>query len=404
MQDTVSSGFASWVVEFSPSSQATGRARTESRRRRAALGVRDRLAASAFPSWVRLKATTWGDAAIAFDYPMRGGYAGLKNWRTIPYSDSRTTMATTRKISKVLKSRPTIEGAGVHLKRAFGYSQVPMFDPFLLLDDFRSDDPEHYVRGFPWHPHRGIETITYVLRGDVEHGDSMGNKGVISSGDVQWMTAGSGIIHQEMPKGDLEGRMYGFQLWANLPKSYKMMEPRYRDVKDEQIPEVVAHNGTRIRVICGKVGGRMGPVRDIIIDPEYLDVAVPARSEFVHPTQRGHTVLAYVTEGKGIFCKERKPFSYEMEGLNYFDMQRDPFVGNGGLVLFGDGDQVMVTTEDQAVRFLLISGRPLAEPVAWYGPIVMNTNDELQTAFEEYHSGTFIKHKSTHAIGPDQPL
>jgi redox-sensitive bicupin YhaK (pirin superfamily) len=299
-------------------------------------------------------------------------------------------MATTRKIAKVFKSKPTIEGAGVYLNRAFGNSHVPAFDPFLLLDDFRSDDPERYLPGFPWHPHRGIETITYVLRGDVEHGDSMGNKGVISSGDVQWMTAGSGIIHQEMPKGDAEGRMYGFQLWANLPRSHKMMDPRYRDVKDRQIPEVVAE-GARVRIICGKVGGEMGPVRDIVTDPEYLDVTVDGGSEFVHPISRGHTAFAYVIEGKGYFCKEKKPFSHEVEGANYFDMQADPYVASGGLVLFGDGDQIVALPESDSVRFLLVSGRPLREPVAWYGPIVMNTNAELQTAFEEYQNGTFIK-------------
>src|SRR5271157_4164 len=222
-------------------------------------------------------------------------------------------MARERNIRKVVKSKPTIEGAGVHLRRAFGFSEAPQFDPFLLLDDFRSDIPEHYIKGFPWHPHRGIETITYVLRGDVEHGDSMGNKGVISSGDVQWMTAGSGIIHQEMPKGDPDGLMYGFQLWANLPQSHKMMGPRYRDVKSDQIPDVSLENGTKIRVICGSVGNRQGPVRDIVIDPEYLDVTVPAGSKFIHPTKRGHTVLAYVIDGTGYFCKEKKPFSYEME-------------------------------------------------------------------------------------------
>ncbi len=302
-------------------------------------------------------------------------------------------MAETRKIRKVMKSKPTIEGAGVHLKRALGHSQVPMFDPFLLLDDFRSSDPEHYIKGFPWHPHRGIETITYVLRGDVEHGDSMGNKGIISSGDIQWMTAGSGIIHQEMPKGDPDGAMSGFQLWANLPKSHKMMEPRYRDLKNEQIPEVMLENGTKVRVICGKASGKQGPVRDIITDPEYLDITVPARSEFIHPTKRGHTVFAYVIEGKGYFCKEKLPFSYEIEGVNYFDIQRDPFVGNETLVLFHDGNQMMVSTEGDAVRFLLISGKPIGEPVAWYGPIVMNTEAELRIAFEEYHNGTFIKHK-----------
>jgi len=301
-------------------------------------------------------------------------------------------MSEFREIRKVWKAKPTLEGAGVHLKRVFGFSQVPMFDPFLLLDDFRSDNPEHYMKGFPWHPHRGIETITYVLQGDVEHGDSMGNKGVISSGDIQWMTAGSGIIHQEMPQGDPNGLMLGFQLWANLPKSRKMMEPRYRDVKSRQIPEVVLETGTKIKIICGKVGDREGPVRDIVIDPEYLDVTVPPRSAFIHPTKRGHTVFAYVIDGKGYFCQEKNPFSYEIEGINYFDMDRQPFVGNETIVLFDDGRQVMVSTEDEVVRFLLISGRPIGEPVAWYGPIVMNTEEELQIAFEEYRNGTFIKH------------
>lgn len=298
-----------------------------------------------------------------------------------------------RKIRKIWKSKPTVEGAGVHLKRVFGFSQVPMFDPFLLLDDFRADNPEHYIKGFPWHPHRGIETITYVLRGDVEHGDSMGNKGIISSGDIQWMTAGSGIIHQEMPKGDADGMMLGFQLWANLPKSRKMMEPRYRDVKSRQIPELVLENGTKIKIICGKVGGQEGPVRDIVIDPEYLDVTVPAGSEFLHPTKRGHTVFAYVIDGKGYFCQEKNSFSYEIEGINYFDMDREPYESNETIVLFEDGDQVMVSAEDEAVRFLLVSGRPIGEPVAWYGPIVMNSEEELQVAFKEYQNGTFIKHK-----------
>ena len=302
-------------------------------------------------------------------------------------------MKTVRKIKKVWKSKPTIEGAGVHLKRAFGYDHVPLFDPFLMLDDFRSNNPDHYRAGFPWHPHRGIETITYVLNGDVEHGDSMGNKGVISSGDTQWMTAGSGIIHQEMPQGDPDGVMEGFQLWANLPKTHKMMDPRYRDVKSGQVPEVVLKSGATIKVICGAVDGTQGPVRDIVIDPEYLDVTIPAQSEFSHPTKRGHTVFAYVIQGQGIFCNEKDPFSYEMEGVNYFDMQRDPFVRNGTLVLFDDGDQVTVSTESGAVRFLLISGKPIDEPVAWYGPIVMNTEEELRIAFEEYQAGTFIKYR-----------
>jgi redox-sensitive bicupin YhaK (pirin superfamily) len=300
-------------------------------------------------------------------------------------------MVEIRKIAKVFRSKPTIEGAGVHLRRAFGYSQVPKFDPFLMLDDFRSDNPEDYLKGFPWHPHRGIETITYVLRGDVEHEDSMGNKGIISSGDVQWMTAGSGIIHQEMPKGDPDGSMHGFQLWANLPKSHKMMDPRYRDVKSDQIPEAELPNGTKIRVICGKVGDVQGPVRDIVIDPEYVDITVPAGSEYTHPTKRGHAVFAYVIDGIGYFCKEKKSFSYEIEGTNYFDMSREAFLRNGDLVLFDDGDQVMVSTEKDPVRFLLLSGKPIGEPVAWYGPIVMNTREELSIAFEEYNNGSFIK-------------
>jgi redox-sensitive bicupin YhaK (pirin superfamily) len=302
-------------------------------------------------------------------------------------------MKTTRKINKVFKGKPVIEGAGVHLKRAFGNSQVPLFDPFLMLDDFRSDNPEHYIKGFPWHPHRGIETITYVIQGNVEHGDSMGNKGDITSGDVQWMTAGSGIIHQEMPKGDTKGIMGGFQLWANLPAAQKMMDPRYRDVRAEQIPRVRLDNGIEIRIICGQVGDIKGPVQDIVIDPEYLDVTVPAQTIYRHPTKQGHNVFSYVIEGKGYFCQEKKPFTYEAEGMNYFDMQREPFADNGTLVLFEDGDHIKVSTEGDAVRFLLISGNPIHEPVAWYGPIVMNTQEELRIAFEEYQLGTFVKYK-----------
>ena len=300
-------------------------------------------------------------------------------------------MTQTRKIQKVIKSKPTLEGAGVHLKRAFGFGQTRLFDPFLLLDDFRGDTPADYIKGFPWHPHRGIETITYVLKGTVDHGDSMGNRGSITAGDVQWMTAGSGIIHQEMPHGDPDGRMYGFQLWANLPRSNKMMDPRYRDVKDATIPEVTQANGVKIRIICGEVDGQRGPVQDVVIDPRYLDVTVPAKSEFIHPTPLGHTVFAYIIDGKGVFCDEMNPYSYEEEGSNYFDLHREALLGNTELVVFGDGEQVKVTTEDYPIRFLLISGRPINEPVAWYGPIVMNTREELQTAFDEYQNGTFIK-------------
>jgi redox-sensitive bicupin YhaK (pirin superfamily) len=300
-------------------------------------------------------------------------------------------MGTIRNIRKVLKSKPTLEGAGVHLKRAFGFSEVPVFDPFLLLDDFHSDNPEHYLKGFPWHPHRGIETITYVLHGNVEHGDSMKNKGIIHPGDVQWMTAGSGIIHQEMPKGDTSGLLWGFQLWANLPASHKMMPPRYRDVKHDQIPEITTEDGVKIRIICGDIQGEKGPVHDIVIDPVYLDITVPPGTELFHPVKRDHTVLAYIIDGKGYFCNEKNPFTYEAEGVNYFDIRRDSFVSRENLVLFGDGDQVYVSTENKPIRFLLISGKPIGEPIAWYGPIVMNTQEELRIAFEEYEQGTFIK-------------
>jgi hypothetical protein len=303
-------------------------------------------------------------------------------------------MSQVRKIRTVLKGKPTIEGAGVHLKRAFGYYQAPQFDPFLMLDDFSSDDPAKFLPGFPWHPHRGIETITYVLQGDVEHGDSMGNKGDITSGDVQWMTAGSGIIHQEMPKGDQSGRMRGFQLWANLPASQKMMEPRYRDVKRDQIPEVSLEDGVKAKIICGEVNGVHGPVRDIVIDPEYLDVMVPANTNFTHNIKCGHTALAYVFEGKGYFDEERDSFAHEVVGKNYFDFGEECICGAGSLILYEDGDHVSISTRDEPLRFLLVSGNPINEPVAWRGPIVMNTQEELRVAFDEYQKGTFVKHKT----------
>ena len=293
-------------------------------------------------------------------------------------------MLENRRIAKLIKSQPTLEGAGVHLKRVFGFGNTALFDPFLLLDDFRSGNPAHYLKGFPWHPHRGIETITYVIAGQVEHGDSLGNSGVISSGDVQWMTAGSGIIHQEMPKGDENGCMGGFQLWANLPASDKMTQPCYRDVTKDQIPEVVLDNGTTIRIVCGKAYGKQGPVQDIFIDPSYLDIRVPAGKVFRHPTQKGHTVFAYIIDGQGVFGPD----------AIVSPAQDDPETGmipHETLVLFADGDQVTVSTRNDAVRFLLISGMPIREPVAWQGPIVMNTQEELRIAFEEYETGTFIK-------------
>jgi redox-sensitive bicupin YhaK (pirin superfamily) len=279
-----------------------------------------------------------------------------------------------RKIKRVIKGKPTLEGAGVHLRRAFGFGQTELFDPFLLLDDFRGDDPELYKKGFPWHPHRGIETITYVTRGTVEHSDSMGNKGVIGSGDVQWMTAGNGIIHQEMPKGDPKGFMWGFQLWANLPASQKMMDPRYREVTHDQIPEVSLPGDVTIKVIAGNVQGTQGPVRDVIIEPEYLDVMMPPNKEFTHAIPSGHTALAYIFGGEA-----------------YFSEEMNELVSNEHLVLFDDGEHVRVTTKESPVRFLLLSGKPIREPVAWYGPIVMNTQEQLQTALDEYRNGTFIK-------------
>jgi len=283
-------------------------------------------------------------------------------------------MVAERKVQRHTQSQPTLEGAGVYLHRALGFDEVPIFDPFLLLDDFRADDPDRYLAGFPWHPHRGIETITYVLEGMVEHGDSMGNQGVIGPGDVQWMTAGSGIVHQEMPHGDLEGRMYGFQLWANLPATDKMMPPRYRDIKAAQIPEVIMPGGVRVKIICGRVGDAVGPVRDIVTDPEYLDVTVPSGATFEHPVMLGHTLFAYLIGGSGLFGAT------------------ETLAKNRDLLLFDDGELLRVTAKtDQDVRFLLISGLPLAEPVAWRGPIVMNTREELATAFREYREGTFIK-------------
>jgi hypothetical protein len=304
-------------------------------------------------------------------------------------------MAENRHIRKVVKSRATIEGAGVHLHRAIGFGSPELTDPFLLLDDFRSDEPAQYLKGFPWHPHRGMETITYVLRGTVEHGDSLGTRGVISPGDVQWMTAGSGIVHQEMPKGDPQGAMYGFQLWANLPAANKMMAPRYRGVASTEIPEVADAGGTRIKVIAGTAGGVTGPVRDVVTRPEYLDVTIPAGKTFTHPTPRGHTVFAFVIGGRGVFCHQKDPYSYEEEGENYFDMQRERLISDGHLVIFGDGDAATVAAEAEPVRFLLVSGKPIGEPVAWQGPIVMNTQEELRVAFEELERGTFIKDRGS---------
>lgn len=282
-----------------------------------------------------------------------------------------------RKVKEVRMGVATLEGAGVRLYRIFGFQQVPGLDPFLMLDDFSSGNPADYVAGFPWHPHRGIETITYVLQGEIDHGDSMGNRGVIGPGDVQWMTAGSGIVHQEMPRESRKTGLQGFQLWANLPAAEKMMAPRYRGIETRQIPLVELPDGVKVRVVCGRVAGVQGPVREIRIDPEYLDVEVPAGALFRHKLPPGYTVFAYVFAGEG-----------------YFDPEKKKPAGAGSLVIFSDGDAVAMTAGGEGARFLLISGKPLREPIAWRGPIVMNTEAELRVAFAEYADGTFLKHKA----------
>ncbi len=296
-----------------------------------------------------------------------------------------------RPVKKLSKARPTIEGAGVHLNRAFGFGDTSEFDPFLLLDDFRSDRPEDYLAGFPWHPHRGIETITYVLAGEVEHGDSMGNRGVISSGDVQWMTAGSGIIHQEMPHGDPEGRMHGFQLWANLPAALKMTKPRYQGFTAVEIPSVTDNDGTIARLVCGSFWGKRGPVDGIAADPVYVDVSVPPNVRRTLPIETTRHAFAYVFAGSGKFCNASEPLSVPTESVGWADTTPPSEAGNRSLVVFDSGDEVSVQSGEHGVRFLLVSGIPLHEPVAWYGPIVMNTQQELRQAFDELQRGTFLK-------------
>lgn len=279
-------------------------------------------------------------------------------------------MAKIREVIKVLQARPTMEGAGVLLRRVFGYSEIPLLDPFLLLDHFGSENPDDYIAGFPWHPHRGIETVTYMLKGEVEHGDSIGNEGVIKSGDIQWMTAGSGIIHQEMPKRQ-DGKMEGFQLWVNLPAADKMMGPRYRDIKKDTVPQVSMENGIKVKIICGELNGVNGPAKDIVADPLYLDVSIAAGARFEHTVQDGYTLFVYVLEGSGVFGHT----SINTEHLG----------------LFSNEGTVTVITDNDPLRFLLISGKPIGEPIAWRGPIVMNTDEELHLAFKEYQEGTFIK-------------
>ena len=295
-----------------------------------------------------------------------------------------------RSVKRLVKARPTLEGAGVHVRRAFGFGNTSDFDPFLLLDDFRNDIPEDYLAGFPWHPHPGIETVTYVLAGSLEHGDSTGNHGVIEAGEVQWMTAGSGIIHQEMPKGDA-GRMHGFQLWGNLPSSLKMTKPRYQNIKSAEIPEVTDDDGTHVRIICGDFRGTNGPVEAVASDPIYLDVSVPPGRSKRLPIETTRHAFAYVFSGGGSFCNASGPLAVPTEGVGWADIPPPTRADNRSLVLFDRGDEVTVKAGEDGIRFLLVSGKPLEEPVAWYGPVVMNTQEELREAFEDLESGRFLR-------------
>jgi len=295
-----------------------------------------------------------------------------------------------RPIRKITEATPTTEGAGVKLHRAFGFGNTGDFDPFLLLDDFRSERPGDYLAGFPWHPHRGIETITYVLAGTVEHGDSLGNTGELGAGDVQWMTAGSGILHQEMPQGDAHGTMHGFQLWANLPASLKLTAPRYQDVASADIPEITEDDGTRVRIVCGSFWGQTGPVDGIAADPRYLDVWVPPGKRRTLEVETTRHAFAYVFEGSGSFRDASEPRSIGDEDGNVVTLPLED-TGNRSLVLFDSGDEVTVQAGDEGIRFLLVSGRPIQEPVAWAGPIVMNTQEQLKQAYSELRDGTFIR-------------
>lgn len=298
-----------------------------------------------------------------------------------------------RPVKRVVEATPHTEGAGVKLHRGFGFGDTSEFDPFLLFDDFRNERPDDYLAGFPWHPHRGIETITYVLAGTVAHGDSLGNRGSLGAGDVQWMTAGSGIMHQEMPQGDAQGRMHGFQLWANLPRALKMTAPRYQDVQAKDIPEVTDDDGTHVRIVVGDFWGKKGPVEGVAADPRYLDVSVaPGKTKRLAVDNSRHA-FAYVFAGSGTFRDASKPLAVQTELVGVSDDPTPSMLGNRSLVVFDSGDEITVTAGDDGVRFLLVSGRPLEEPVAWYGPIVMNERSELQQAYAELQNGTFIKHR-----------
>jgi len=299
---------------------------------------------------------------------------------------------TFRPVTATSTAQPTMEGAGVHLHRVFGFEDPSLTDPFLMMDDFRNDDPRLYSKGFPWHPHRGIETITYVLEGEVEHADSLGNRGLLGPGSVQWMTAGSGIVHQEMPSGDAQGRMHGFQLWANLPQSLKMTDPRYQDITQSDIPIEGDEDGTTVKVIIGAFWGKTGPVDGIAANPMLLDISIPAGRRKTFPVDTRANALAYIFAGSGRFRDASAPMGikvekeYRGEELNIRDMS-----GNRTLIRFGEGDEITVEAGDEGLRFLLMTGRPIQEPVAWHGPIVMNTQEELKQAFQDLRNGTFIK-------------
>ncbi|HUY81554.1 MAG TPA: pirin family protein [Acidobacteriaceae bacterium] len=298
-----------------------------------------------------------------------------------------------RAVKQILETKPTLEGAGVKLQRAFGFGKTKEFDPFLLFDDFRNEKPEDYLAGFPWHPHRGIETITYVLAGSVEHGDSLGNKGKMTSGDVQWMTAGSGILHQEMPRGDEQGRMHGFQLWANLPSRLKMTDPRYQDIPSSAIPEVTDDDGTHVRIISGEFWGNRGPVEGVAADPSYLDISVAPGKRKRLKVEIERNAFAYVFAGSGTFRDASNPQAVLTEQAADPNAKLVYESRNHSLVLFDRGDEITVQAGPEGIRFLLVSGRPIEEPVAWYGPIVMNTQEELRQAMAELHTGGFIKHR-----------
>lgn len=304
---------------------------------------------------------------------------------------------TFRPVKSTSLGRPTLEGAGVHLYRAFGFHKPREFDPFLLFDDFRNDDPKQFEKGFPWHPHRGIETITYVLDGEVEHGDSLGNKGVLGAGSVQWMTAGSGIMHQEMPRGNARGQMHGFQLWANLPSSLKMTAPRYQDIQAHDIPEIIDDDGTKVKIVTGSFWGKRGPVDGVAADPLYLDISVPPNTRKVLPVDTYANTFAYVFAGAGSFRDASNPYGVRVEKeVNGAEINIRDMSGNRTLVTFDTGSEIVVNAGPEGVRFLLISGQPIEEPVAWHGPIVMNTREELMLAMQELNNGTFIKDQRDH--------